>query len=54
MKDMERETVGASMTDSERKEMEKGMAKEMARVYSRGGASTTKGEMKRMARKGKR
>jgi len=55
MKDMEREMTGATTTPSERKEMEKAMERDSARqIYNRGGATTTKNEMKRMARKGKR
>jgi hypothetical protein len=55
MKDMEREMTGATMTPAERQELQKAMERDMARqVYSRGGATTTKNEMKRMARKGKR
>ena len=54
MKDMAREMTGAAMSDSERKDMEKAMERSARQVYSRGGAATTKSEMKRMNRKGKR
>ena len=55
MKDMEREMTGATSTPAERQAMEREMEKAMAKdIYKRSGASTTKSEMKRMARKGKR
>ncbi len=52
MKDMEREMTGATSTPAERQAMEREMEKKD--IYKRFGASTTKSEMKRMARKGKR
>jgi hypothetical protein len=55
MKDMERDIDGATSTPAERQVMEREMEKAMAKdIYKRSSASTTKNEMKRMARKGTR